>query len=430
MTPRLTLSLLAATAIGLAACGGSGGDAPTDTGSSSPPPVSNPPPSASFTLTLSTDKVVLLQGGTATVQASVARSGGLADAVTVELGGLPDGVSAAPMVIGAGATSVDVVLSAQATAPHSLPTQAIAQGRAAGQTADEPLTVTVRGLPGQVDTSFAGGAIVTPVDIGEDYVNAVAVQADGKLLVAGSSATLTGTKVAVLRYLRDGGLDTAFGNGGKVLTALGTHRNDVASAIAVQPDGKIVVAGSTDQGASGLDFALVRYNADGSLDTAFGNAGAVVTDFGSASDRAYALLLQADGKIVLGGETNTGATAGGVDFALVRYLRDGGLDTTFGTGGKVITALKSATGSDGVRALAMQTVQGSARILAVGGDGDFIAARYTDAGTLDAGFGVNGKVVGLFNAMPASARPRRSRCCRPARQCSPATSTTTSPPCS
>jgi uncharacterized delta-60 repeat protein len=402
----LPISFAIALAISLSACGGTDGDAaPQSPGGVTPPVVVNPPPQAAFALTLATDKVVLMQGGTARVRATVARSGGFSDAVTIELSGLPAGVSAAPVVVSAGADNVDVVLAAQAAAPHSLPTAATAQAQVAGQSSSKPLTVTVRGLPGEVDTSFAGGTIVTPVDIGEDYVNAVAVQADGKVLVAGSSGTIGGTKLSVLRYGRDGGLDATFGNGGKVLTAPGAHRNDSATAIAVQADGKIVVAGSSDQGGTaGLDFVLVRYNADGSLDATFGNGGIVVTDLGSASDRAWALLLMADGKIVLGGETNTGTTGGGVDFALARYASNGALDAGFGNGGKVVTALKSSNGTDIVRALAAQTVDGSTRIVAAGGEGDFLAARYTDAGALDAGFGVNGKVVGLFGATIGTAR--------------------------
>jgi uncharacterized delta-60 repeat protein len=403
-----SFALIATLAMSLAACGGSSDEAAVpEVVTWAPPPVvvEPPPPAAAFTLTLDTDKMVLLQGGTASVRATVTRSPGFSDAVTIELAGLPQGVSAAPAVVSAGAGSIDIVLAAQAAAPHSLPTTGSAHGQGGGQSASKPLTVTVRGLAGEVDTSFAGGSIVTPVDISDDYVNAVTVQADGKVVVAGSARTIGGTQLSVLRYGRDGGLDATFGNGGKVLTAVGTHGDDVATAVAVQPDGKIVVAGASNQGgAAGLDFALLRYNADGSRDATFGNGGIVLTDFGSASDRAWALLLMADGKIVLGGETNTGTTAGGVDFALARYRADGSLDAAFGNGGKVVTGLKSNAGTDIVRALATQTVQGATRILAVGGEGDFIAARYTDNGALDAGYGVNGKVLGLFNSGIGSAR--------------------------
>jgi uncharacterized delta-60 repeat protein len=398
-----SIALVAALALGLSACGGSGGSEPSPPASGNPPPVENPPPTELFTLTLSGDKLVLLQGASGSVQATVTRTAGFNGAVTIELAGLPEGVSAAPVVVSAGATTVDLVLSAQPSAPHSLPTTATASGRAGDKTASRPLTVTVRGLPGAVDTSFAGGTIVTPVDIGEDYVNAVAVQADGKVLVAGSSGTVGGAKLSLLRYQRDGALDTTFGAGGKVLVALGANGNDRANAMLVQDDGKIVVAGSSHQGASGIDFALLRFNADGTPDAGFGNGGKVFADFGSDTDRAWALLLMPDGSIVVGGETNTGNSAGGVDFALARFSASGTPMNGFGAQGKVITPLKSAAGTDIVRALALQTVNGEARILAVGGEGDFLAARYTDAGVLDGGFASNGKVVGLFNANIGSA---------------------------
>jgi uncharacterized delta-60 repeat protein len=391
----------------LAACGGGSSDpaaSPTPepgTDAPAPPP---PPPPAEFTLSLSTEKAVILQGSSVTVKASITRSAGFSDAVQVALSGLPSGVSAPVVTIAAGATEADVVLSAQAAAPHSLPTASTAQGTAGTVSASHGLTVTVRGLPGAVDTSFGGGIVTTPVDIGEDYANAVAVQDDGKVIVAGSSATATGTWVSLVRYQRDGSIDTSFGNSGKVITPVGSKGNDSARAVAVQSDGKIVVAGSSEQAGTGLDFALLRYNANGTLDTSFGNGGKVVTDFGGDSDRAWALLIQADNKIVVGGEANFGSATTGVDFALARYNADGSLDAGFGNGGKVTTPLKSNAGTDVVRALALQTVDGEARILAVGGEGDFLAARYSASGTLDASFAGSGKIVGLFNASIGGAR--------------------------
>ena len=383
------LSLIAALAFGLAACGG-------DPAAEAPAPV--PPQSAKFTLELSADKLVLNQASLGTLRVTVTRAAGFTEAVSVDLSGLPEGVIAAPVIVAAGATSADITLAAGAMAPHSLPTQAKATGHAAGETAQRSLTVTVRGLAGALDTSFAGGKVITPVGTGEDYAKAVAVQADGKVVVAGSSAVVGGTRLSLVRYQRDGALDAGFGNGGKVLVSVGARGNDAANAVAVQADGKIVVAGASDQGASGLDFVLLRFNADGTPDAGFGNGGQAITDFGSDSDRAWAVLVMADGKIVVGGETNSGVTSGGTDFAVARYRPDGTLDAGFGQGGRVVTAVKSATGTDIVRALAVQIVRGGERLLAVGGEGDFLAVRYTSAGALDASFGVNGKVVGLFNA--------------------------------
>jgi uncharacterized delta-60 repeat protein len=406
---------LAATAFtfGLAGCDGGDDAAVTpgtsnggNSGSNNPPPSTPPAAEQAFTLSLANDKAIVFQGATASVRASVTRQGGFTDAVSVQITGLPAGVSASPALIAAGASSVDLTLAAAADAPHSLPTSAGVEGsalvNAATQRSTQALTVTVRGTAGMADTSFAGGSFLTRVGASEDYAQAVAVQADGKVLVAGSTASNAGTQIAVVRYGRDGAVDTSFGSDGRAIVAVGT-RDDRAMAIAVQSDGKIVVAGLTQQGASGYDFALVRLQANGALDTGFGSNGRVVTDFGGDSDRAFALLVLPDSSLVAGGQTNERSASTGVDFALARYHPDGRLDAAFGNGGRVIAPILPGSTGDVIRGLALQTVNGKARILAVGGDGDFTAARFTANGTLDSGFGANGKVSGLFGVSIGSA---------------------------
>jgi uncharacterized delta-60 repeat protein len=163
---------------------------------------------------------------------------------------------------------------------------------------------------------------------------------------------------------------------------------------------------------SSLDFAIARYNTDGSLDTSFGTGGKVTTMFSADSDTASALLLQADGKIVVGGDSYQGASGTGVDFALARYNSDGSLDTTFGqssTPGKLTTALAQFSGRDSIYALTLQTVAGEARIVAAGGEGDFSVARYLPDGTLDVTFGAagNGKVTALMGSSIGAARAVR-----------------------
>ncbi len=263
-----------------------------------------------------------------------------------------------------------------------------------------------RGAPGEVDAHFGGGALVTPGGLTDDYVRGVAVQAGGKVLVAGFGvfSAARGTDFMLVRYLRDGGLDPSFGTRGKVATAFDNGgRSDEAQAVAVQPDGKILVAGSSDQGAGGYDFALARYHPDGTLDASFGRGGRVTTDFSRGADKAHALLLQADGRIVLAGNSAQGGT--GSDFALARYQADGRLDASFGDGGKVVTAIGSDGAREAVYALALQTAAGVSRIVAVGGEGDFIAAAYRVAdGTLDGGFGQAGIVRGLFGSVTGAAR--------------------------
>ncbi len=135
---------------------------------------------------------------------------------------------------------------------------------------------------------------------------------------------------AVARYNAGGILDTSFGTGGKVTTNFGG--DDRGFSVALQDDGKIVVAGTKFAGGSG-DFALARYNAAGSLDATFGTGGKVTTNFGGY-DRGLSVAIQSDGMIVAAGTSPGGGSA---DFALARYNAIGALDTTFGTGGKVTT---------------------------------------------------------------------------------------------
>ncbi|MFN7627516.1 MAG: VCBS domain-containing protein, partial [Pirellula sp.] len=129
---------------------------------------------------------------------------------------------------------------------------------------------------------------------------------------------------ALVRYNAEGSLDTSFGTGGKVTTPVGTGA-DYGYSVTIQPNGKIVVGGYAQMG-SNNDFALVRYNADGSLDTSFGTGGMVTTAIGTGSDQGQSVTIQPDGKIVVAGFSSNGSNN---DFALMRYNADGSLDTTF-----------------------------------------------------------------------------------------------------
>jgi uncharacterized delta-60 repeat protein len=161
---------------------------------------------------------------------------------------------------------------------------------------------------------------------------ALVLQPDGKLVAAGTN----NIGFALARYLPDGRLDPTFGVGGKVTTDFAFGGSDQASALILQPDGKLVAAGSAIVVDEIFRFALARYRPDGSLDPTFGTGGRVVTEFGDRANRATALVLQPDGKLVAAGATDDG------DFALARYRPDGSLDATFGTGGEVkVNALVS-----------------------------------------------------------------------------------------
>ena len=393
-----TLALLAV----LAACGGGGSSAP-------PSAVSDgsgggdPPPAATFTIALSTQKAVIFQGATATIDATVTRDAGFDGAVDVAVTGLPAGVSAAVVNIAKGVTTAQITLQADAAAPHSLPTDAVVKGVSGAVSAQQPVTVTVRGLAGALDTSFAtNGEAVTGIGA-DDYAEAMAVQPDGKLVVAGHAnmGGTTGTDFVLVRYLRDGAIDTTFGTGGKVSTDI-DGGSDQAFAVALQADGKIVVAGSNDVSPKGKSFALVRYNADGSLDATFGTGGKVVTSFGSQSDTAYAVVVQPDGRIVAGGHTNTATR--GVDFALARYQTNGALDASFGANGQVVMPIHAGNSRDSIYALALQTTGGELKIVAAGGEGDFTVARFNANGSIDAGFGIGQGLDAVFGTVIGAAR--------------------------
>lgn len=196
----------------------------------------------------------------------------------------------------------------------------VAAGVAGGDVHEggNPVFAIARYKPnGSLDPSFgAGGTVTTPAGAG----SALALQPDGKIVVGGS---------ALVRYKPDGSLDPSFGTGGTVSTP-----NFQAGGIVLQPDGKIVAAGRTRTGTQDhTKLALLRYEPNGSMDASFGTGGKVATGFGAAYAEAHAVALQANGKLVVVGDSGTGRK-----FVLARYNSDGSLDSTFGTGGKVVTS--------------------------------------------------------------------------------------------
>ena len=173
-----------------------------------------------------------------------------------------------------------------------------------------------------------------------------------------------------------GDLDTSFSTDGKVITGLPI--NAFASAVAIQADGKIVIAGgvNTQAGVAG-DFAVARYLANGTLDASFGGVGIVTTDFGTPSDSARSIAIQADGRIVVAG-------GAGTSVAIARYNTDGTLDPTFSGDGRLTMSLG---GSGVASALAIQA--GDGKIVVVGTvSGNFAVARFNPNGTLDTTFGL------------------------------------------
>lgn len=312
------------------------------------------------------------------------------------------------------------------------------------------------GQPGTLDPFFATGSplgagkVITPVGANGDSANAIALQPDGKILLAGQCAEASGfNHFCVLRYNADGTLDSGFGTAGKFITtnvnansfgltialqldgkivlgglcitsspppyacitrvnADGTpdlsfgggaivisqfflSSDFYARSIAVQPDGKIILIGGCF-GASTGDFCAIRYNHDGTIDAGFGTAGKAVTALGLANDTASAVALQPDGKFVVAGSCGTATFTG---LCAARYNANGTLDTTFGNAGKVITVVgPSGVSAFNVVAFALQP-DGKLLLAAIcsGGTGTLCAARYRSDGTLDTGFGSAGTLI-------------------------------------
>ncbi|HVG32240.1 MAG TPA: Calx-beta domain-containing protein [Pyrinomonadaceae bacterium] len=256
---------------------------------------------------------------------------------------------------------------------------------------------------GTVDTSFGSAGQVTTNFFKRDLT----IQPDQKIIVVGQSGTFTGVNgggFVVARFNQNGTPDGTFGVGGQVTTIINNNGNS-AEAAAVQNDGKIVVVGQTS-GLSPSEFAVVRYNSDGSIDTSFGSNGIVITDVGSL-EHAQSVVIQTDGKIVIGGDANITVLT---DFVLVRYNPDGSLDNSFGTGGKVTTNF----GQNRMHTLARLLLLPNGKIIAVGGLDRFpdtntgpaawALARYNTDGSLDNSFGVGGKVETVTSSFGAIAK--------------------------
>src|SRR5258708_1573842 len=258
---------------------------------------------------------------------------------------------------------------------------------------------------GGPDTGFNGsGAAATKIDPSEfEYALAVAQQTDGKIIAAGHSALSGQGVIALVRYNANGSLDSApgsFGSGGIVRTTVGSDGAE-AVAVAVQADGKIVVAGTIlAANFSGKGIVLLRYNADGTLDTSFGTPGTgiVTKTIGTGSDTAAAALaLQpavppTHGEIIVAGQALTNTKT---DILPLRYNLARTPDATFGGTGLVTTALSSDAA-----ALAIQVQPADGKIVAAGSVGKFsdssmdaVLLRYNNTdGALDATFGVGGIV--------------------------------------
>lgn len=260
---------------------------------------------------------------------------------------------------------------------------------------------TLATTPGTLDTNFNGSGVAT-TNIGDttsEQISALGIQSDGKIVAGGWVLSSGALKFALVRYTPSGLLDNAFGpnSNGTLTTLIGTDA--VASALAIQSDGKIVLGGAASF--SGVyRFALARYNINGLLDPTFGpnNNGTLTTPFGTSYAPINALSIQTDGKIVVAGSSYG-------RFAVARYSSNGALDPSFGpnANGTVTTNI----GADArVYAIAIQSdgrlvLGGFTRNVA--GIWVFALARYTTNGALDSTFGPNGN--GTLTTLVGTASP-------------------------
>ncbi len=243
------------------------------------------------------------------------------------------------------------------------------------------------GQDGMLDPSFSSdGIAVHGFGLSNDFARAVVQQPDGRILVAGNTFVNGNSEFGVLRMLDNGELDQTFDTVGWTSTTM-SALGDAAFAMALQPDGKIILAGQSDNGINGM-LGMMRYNADGSPDDTFGNEGIVTDDYGGEQVEIYAIALQPDGKILVAGNIYDGTGR----MIVARYNSDGSADLAFnGTGMATVTfgeygvAYGMALRPDGKIVLAGYTESG--------GNADLALAQLGSTGSLDLSFGTGGKVI-------------------------------------
>ena len=238
---------------------------------------------------------------------------------------------------------------------------------------------------GTLDASYGVGGIVTVAINGAAGVDSgagLALQSDGKILIAGCGRSGGGGPIsfAAVRLLPDGSLDASFGAGGVRTVPIGAEA--IANAVVIQSDGKIVSAGVASMGHN--EFAAVRLNADGTTDSGFGTGGTVTLSPGAA----WGMVLQPDGKLVLAGQASRGGGSQGQAFMAARLLADGTLDARFGQAGIVTVPIGATSYGFGI------ALQSDGRLVLAGPafttTGVAAAARLNEDGTLDPSFGSGG----------------------------------------
>ncbi|MGN6617003.1 MAG: Calx-beta domain-containing protein [Ilyomonas sp.] len=235
---------------------------------------------------------------------------------------------------------------------------------------------------GSLDKSFNKTGVISGSYLGT--INAMAVQKNGKIVVAGYKGDLRKADFSLTRFNSDGSLDDVFGTEGKVLTDFKDYTTSMATCLILEGNGKIIAAGKANG-----DFAIARYNSsNGSLDNSFSDDGRITGFFPIASSNVTCIAVQKDGKVVVAGHRS----AGRLDLALNRYNPNGSIDKSFGTGGNVMTGLFGSYSNNPV------VIQEDGKIIVAGTaynqNFGFAFARYNTDGALDSTFGDHGKAIG------------------------------------
>lgn len=242
---------------------------------------------------------------------------------------------------------------------------------------------------GVLDAAFGAGGIVKTAVASDPVAHAVAIQEDGKIVIAGYSyGAATGTNVTMARYTSAGVLDASFGVGGIVVTPI-SDEGDYAHTVLIQDDGKIMIGGGGKTPDEEFFFAVLRYNADGTLDTSFASDGVAAKTMSTYSAEGAAMRVQADGSFVVAGYADVDDVG---CFAMTRFTAAGELDATFGTGGVVTTPIGEWASANAL------AIQADGRIVLAGtatvdSDDRFALARYTSNGILDPSFGTAGTLT-------------------------------------
>ena len=251
--------------------------------------------------------------------------------------------------------------------------------------------------PGSLDTTFNGnGKILTSISTGKDEAQDVAIQVDGKIVVAGYSSNGTNFDYVVVRYNTDGSLDNTFGTSGKLVLNISNY--DMAYAVAINTDGKIYVAGITGATSfyGGGNFGVVRLNPNGTTDTTFGTNGVATVTF-PGTDYFTNMTLQSDGKILLCGYNVVDVTGNYSDFSIARLNADGTTDFDFSNDGKNTVNFNSDD-----RARVMQVdAMGNIYLGGTGSSNICIVKLFSD-GSIDTSYGTNGKVNTRYNTQSSN----------------------------